>query len=333
MKKLSVLLLLLIQTTLVCPTFAQPSKGFSVDQMYPIEQSHSYIGFSVKYMGYAMVRGRFEQFRGTFRFDEKNIENTSVSFQIETASIDTDLEWRDNDLKSAGWLDTANYPTIQFISKRVAKRKNGFDLIGDLTIKATTKEVTLTMNPSSGKLQDTRGDTQVIFTGTLEIDRTEYGVEGKRWSRVKEGITAVDSKVNIELSILGKQLNVQNLSGWVRNEERPPGKYYKLVRDNGAKSAMGEFEKARAEDNRLNVNALRIVGRLLMKQGQLDEALIVYKQNAASFPESHEALGDLGQVYAVMQNFAEARKAYNNALALNPNDMNASEMLRQLGDN
>ena len=57
-------------------------------------------------------------------------------------------------------------------------------------------------------MKDTRDDLQVIFTGHTEIDRTEFNVQGERWSKVKEGITAVSKKVKIEVSILGKQFQM-----------------------------------------------------------------------------------------------------------------------------
>ena len=67
--------------------------------MYPIERSHSFIGFSIKYMGFAKVRGRFESFNGSFRYDENDISKTSLSLHIDVKSIDTDLNFRDRDLR------------------------------------------------------------------------------------------------------------------------------------------------------------------------------------------------------------------------------------------
>ena len=184
-------------------------------------------------MGYAKVKGRFSDFSGMFRYDESNLANTSVTLIIKTESIDSDLEFRDNDLKSENWFDAKKFPTITFKSKSISKAKTGFDVVGDLTIKDVTKEVTLHLDPPSGVLKDVRGDAQVIFTGTTSLNRNDFGVEGKRWSAVKEGITAVDSEVKIEVSILGKQLKAANFSNWVSDAQKPAGKLYKLIKEQG----------------------------------------------------------------------------------------------------
>src|SRR5258708_2977039 len=105
------------------------------NQFFEIDRGHSYIEFSVKYMGYAKVRGRFTQFSGLVRYDKENLANTSVSLLIKSESISTDLEFRDKDLKSENWLDATKFPSILFVSKSVKKAKDGFDLAGDLTIK------------------------------------------------------------------------------------------------------------------------------------------------------------------------------------------------------
>ncbi len=63
---------------------------FNIQEFCPINRSHSYIGFSAKYMGYAMVRARFEKFKRTFRYDENDMMKTSFSLLIDASSIDTD---------------------------------------------------------------------------------------------------------------------------------------------------------------------------------------------------------------------------------------------------
>ena len=194
-----------------------------------------------------------------------------------------------------------------------------------------TQEVTLNMAPASGILNDTRGDSQVIFTGGIAIDRTQYGVEGERWSKLKEGITAVDKMVNIEVSILGKQLNQRNLSGWVRNPERPPGKLYKAVKDNGVEEAMKVFNELKADpESRLNANALRIAGFVLLKEGRTEDALKVLKANMEAFPEEGDATDSYAEALATTGDYKSAIKFYKVALEKDPNNENAREVLRYL---
>ena len=220
---------------------------FSIHQFYPIENSHSYIEFSVKYMGFAMVKGRFQKFKGTFMYDENDISKTSVSLWIDVNSIDTDHDRRDNDLKSEGWFDTEKFPNMTFVSKSARSTDSGFEIIGNLTIKSVVKEVVIRMNQASGILKDFRGDSQVIVTGETTINRTDFGVEGKRWSAVKEGITGVEDEIKIEVSILGKQINEGNFKNRVRDETRPSGKLYKAISDNGVQAGLKVFDEMRVD--------------------------------------------------------------------------------------
>lgn len=306
-------------------------KAFDMSQVYPIETSHSYLGFSVEYMGYAKVRGRFADFQGTFVYDEDNISNTSVSFLADVASIDTDLDWRDKDLKSANWFDVEKFPNIYFVSNGVKPLKEGFEITGKLTIKGVAREVTLLMNNPSGVLTDTRGDSQVIFTGELTINRKDYGVAGENWSRVKEGLTAVGDNVKIEVSMLGKQINKGNFKNWVRNEKRPPGMVYKMVNEKGVELTLKEFDKIRsAPDSKINTGALNIAGYMLLKEGRNEEALQLLAANVKAFPEDANVYDSYAEALAKSGRFKEAIKYYQVSLKKNPDNQNALELLRHL---
>jgi len=81
-------------TMVIMSVKGQP-KNLNMSQFYPIDAGHSYLEFSIKYMGYAKVKGRFGEFSGMFRYDEADLANTSVTLLIKTESIDSDLEFRD----------------------------------------------------------------------------------------------------------------------------------------------------------------------------------------------------------------------------------------------
>lgn len=325
-RKIFIILILLITLT----SKAQ-ERDFSINDFFPIENSHSYIGFSVKYMGFAMVKGRFEKFHGTFKFDESEISRTSVSLSIAVNSIDSDNDRRDKDLKSENWFNAKKFPNITFVSKKVRPTQSGFEIIGDLTIKAVTKEVVVKMNQASGILRDIRGDVQVIFSGETSIDRTEFGVEGKRWSAIKEGITGVANEVIIEVSVLGKQMNLGNLKNRVQNVTRPPGKIYKVISDNGVEDGLKTFEEMRVDTEiKLNSNAMNIVGKILLKEGKIKEALEVFKKNLETFSEESNLYNSYAEALLISGNLTEAKIYYKKALERNPDNQNASEILRHL---
>jgi polyisoprenoid-binding protein YceI len=231
-------------------------------------------------MGYAKVKGRFADFKGTVRYDENNLENTSISLLINIESINTDLDWRDNDLKSDAWFDAEKFPVMTFLSKKIIPRGMAFDVVGDLTIRDVTKEIIITMNPPSGVLKDTGGDSQVIFTGEFTIDRTDYGVAGERWSKIKENIAGVGNDVAIEISILGKRLNERNLTGFFRNEESAHSKIYKSYNESGIEAALSTFDNLKETDERLSMRTMRMVGRLLVLNNKIDDAIRVYQKNS-----------------------------------------------------
>ncbi|MDN5202649.1 YceI family protein [Fulvivirgaceae bacterium BMA10] len=330
MKRLITTAILVLFATSICGA-QESNSDFDISQIYPIENSHSYVGFSVKYMGYAMVKGRFQKFNGSVRYDEDDLEKTSVSISIPANSIDTDHDWRDKDLRSDQWFDAEKYPFITFKSTKVEKAKIGFQVIGNLTIKEITKEVTIKMDKPSGVLKDGRGDSQIIFTGTTSIDRTEFGVEGARWSKVKEGIMGVDNKILIELSILAKRINAGNFKNWVKNENSPQGKIYKVISEQGVQEGLKTFDQLKDEpDSRVTANSLNVVGYMLLKENRTKEAIQVFKKNIDAFPDDPNVYDSYAEAIATDGNLPEASKYYKLALEKNPENVNALEILRHL---
>lgn len=324
MKKITLLLVSL----LVLGATAQKT-DFAINEFYPVESSHSYIEFSVTYMGYAKVKGNFEDFSGAFRYDPEDISKTSVTFMIKTESIDTDLEWRDNDLKSENWFDAEKFPYITFQSTQIIDQGEGFQVEGDLTIRDVTKSVTLNMNPASGILKDIRGDLQVILSGEHELDRTEYGVAGERWSQVKENIVGVANDISIEFSMLGKQIQEANMSNWVRNEKRPPGRLYAAYKEGGVKQTLSEFKKMKNEME-LNEFALATVGVYVLTLGETKDAIALLEKNVAEFPNKPRATNTLGEAYATVGDLKKASIQYQKTLESDSTDVTAKEMLRHL---
>src|SRR5687767_11635161 len=114
---------------------------------WQIDPTHSAVEFAVKHMMFTTVRGRFKDVKGTIEVDEQNPDRSTVNVEIAAASIDTGVPDRDGHLRSADFFDVENHPTITFRSKRVegAMKKEGdrFKVIGDLTIRGKSLEVTL----------------------------------------------------------------------------------------------------------------------------------------------------------------------------------------------
>jgi polyisoprenoid-binding protein YceI len=166
-----------------------------------IDRSHSEVAFQVRHL-LSKVRGRFEDFTGTIRFDEANPQHSDVNVFIQAASIATGDADRDKHLRSADFFDVERYPTITFTSTSVTHRGgDAYDVVGDLTIHGVTKQVTL---PASylGKAQDPWGNEKAAFEAELTLNRKDFGLH---WNATLEtGGFLVGDDVKVLLSVQAK---------------------------------------------------------------------------------------------------------------------------------
>jgi polyisoprenoid-binding protein YceI len=172
------------------------------ESVWEIDPAHSTIEFAVKHMMFTTVRGRFKEFKGTVRADETNPDGSSVEVEINASSLDSGSPDRDGHLRSADFLDVEHHPTITFRSKRIegamAKEGDAFRLIGDLSIRGTTIEVTLNC-VYGGQGTDPWGGRRAGATANGEIDRREWGLQ---WNQALEaGGVLVANKVKIDVDV------------------------------------------------------------------------------------------------------------------------------------
>lgn len=169
---------------------------------WQLDKAHSSVNFSVRHMMISTVRGRFEEFDGTFELNEANPSLSKIEVTIQAASINTKEAQRDGHLASADFFDTEKYPTITFKSKRVEKLDDEHArLVGDLTIKAVTKEVTLNVE-YAGQGKSPWGTIVAGFTAQTKINRKDWGLT---WNVALEtgGVLVSDEiTISIELELI-----------------------------------------------------------------------------------------------------------------------------------
>jgi len=163
---------------------------------YTVDRSHTTVGFTVRHLVINKVRGKFNDFSGTIAYDENDITKSSMQGTIKAASIDTDHAKRDNHLRSPDFFDVAEHPEITFTSKSVVQGNDGLILVGDLTMRGTTKEVQIPFE-ITGKIKDPRGNTIIGFEAALSIDRQDFGIAYSK--TMDNGGLVVGNQVNIEL--------------------------------------------------------------------------------------------------------------------------------------
>ena len=171
---------------------------------WQIDPSHSQITFSIRHMMISNVRGRFENFTGTVNFDEQTPTRSSVEVQIEAASINTRDEKRDAHLRSADFFNAEKYAYLLFKSKRVEviDARHG-RVVGDLTIRDVTKEVTLDVE-YSGQSKSPWGTISAGFDATTKISRKDWELN---WNMALEtGGVLVGDDINIAVNGANKVL-------------------------------------------------------------------------------------------------------------------------------
>lgn len=143
---------------------------------FKIDPNHSSVNFAVPHMGVSTVVGRFNSFEGKIAYDDKDITKSSVNVTIKTASINTDVAARDNDLRSANYFDVEKFPEITFQSKSVEKSGNGFVAHGTLTIHGVAKDVDLPFE-MKGPVEAGQNRGKVMGAhASLTINRQDFGV-------------------------------------------------------------------------------------------------------------------------------------------------------------
>ena len=161
---------------------------------YKVDPAHSSIGFSIDHMVIDTVHGRFRQFEGSITVDPDNGNALKqAGATIQTKSIDTDVERRDNHLRSPDFFDAEKYPTISFDSTGV----DGQTLTGKFTMHGVTKEISLPFT-IKGPIKDPMGNVHLALEAKTKLNRKDYGVS---WNKTLDtGGVMVGEEVNIEIN-------------------------------------------------------------------------------------------------------------------------------------
>jgi polyisoprenoid-binding protein YceI len=195
----------LIAASMTVPSSAQapaPQPAAAKPQLAPtqwaIDSSHSAANFSVRHMMVSTVRGQLGAVSGTIDYDGKDVRTVKADVRIDVNGINTQNVKRDGHLRSDDFFDAANHPHIIFKSKRVEPGAAGaFKLIGDLTIRGTTKEVALNVDGPTPSVKG-MGGVRVGATATTKINRLEYGL---KWNSMVEAGPVVSDEVAITIDL------------------------------------------------------------------------------------------------------------------------------------
>ncbi len=165
---------------------------------------HSEIGFKVKHLMIASVKGRFETFEASATTEDESFENAQIEFSADVASIKTGVADRDAHLTAPDFFDAGTFPKISFKSTSMkAKGDDEYELAGDLTIRDVTKPVTLAVE-FGGIMKDPYGQTKAGFTLEGKVNRKDYGLTWNALTETGGVMLGEDVKLQIDVQLVKK---------------------------------------------------------------------------------------------------------------------------------
>jgi polyisoprenoid-binding protein YceI len=164
--------LLLSLGLILCANSAQAA----VDP-YTFDKDHTHIIFFVSHVGFSDMIGRLKAFDGSFTFDEKEPEKSSVDVKLKSDSIDTDVPALNKTLQTDKFFNVAKYPTMRFKSERiVVTGKNTGDIIGDFTLLGVTRPLTLHVTYNRSGIHPYTNNYVSGFSADAVLKRSDFGM-------------------------------------------------------------------------------------------------------------------------------------------------------------
>ena len=161
---------------------------------WKFDPMHTQVEFSAKHLGMMTVRGHFAEVTATGEVHPDQPERSSVEAVINTASIRTHNEQRDNDLRSSNFLEVEKYPTMTFKSTAITPAgPDRYTMTGDLTIKGTTRPVTLDV-VKYGEFNDPNMGHRIGYAAEAQINRKDFGM---RFEMMLDGRFVVSDEIQI----------------------------------------------------------------------------------------------------------------------------------------
>jgi polyisoprenoid-binding protein YceI len=166
-------------------------------ERWEIDTSHSRIHFAVRHLVFSKTHGGFSRWSGALMVPDGDVSRATVEVVIDASSIDTGIVRRDDHLRSADYLDVKRYPHITFMARRAVAEPDGrIQLVGALTIRSVTREVTLAVE-AAGRIREW-GLERALFSAVTAIDRREFGFTGNL--ALDSGVV-IGARIDVEIEV------------------------------------------------------------------------------------------------------------------------------------
>jgi polyisoprenoid-binding protein YceI len=145
------------------------------------------------------LRGEFRKYSAELAFDPADLTAGRVTVSIDTASIDTRHEKRDSDLRGPLFFDSEKFPELKFVSKSVSHAGEGWEVLGDLTIRDQTHDVVLSVEPVTAEVKNHVGQGRIGVAASTKIKRSQWGLT---WNApLQTGGVLIGDEVRIDLEL------------------------------------------------------------------------------------------------------------------------------------
>lgn len=165
---------------------------------YNVDLDHTILGFEVAHMVISKTTGRFMDYTGFVVMDPEKKEFKTIEAVIQTKSLDTRHEKRNEHLRSPDFFNVQKFPTMTYKMKSYKRTGDTYTAVGDLTLAGVTKEITL-VGAFNGTVTDPGGDVRAGFTAQGALNRKDFGMV---WDKLLDnGGAIVGDTVTLKLEI------------------------------------------------------------------------------------------------------------------------------------
>ena len=300
-------------------------------ELFGVDVAHSYVGFTIGFLGLTKVRGSVRSYSAAILYDEKDPTKSSVTAFFDPATIDTGNEMRDKDLKGERFFDVSKHPRMFFQSNSIERTGPDRYLVrGTLEIRGVKRPIAIPMTQTVPRVPDVGwGNVRVGGSGRVTIKRTDFGITGAEFW----GQKALADDVELEIDIL---CNRYNFDRWNYDSHEKPSvgeALEKTLLARGAAAAVSQYRELKekhAADYNFSIGQLTLVANRLLQRRRFQEALEIWKLAAETAPAETTIQARLGETYAALGDRPRALAFYRKALELSPDNPEAIEMLRRL---
>lgn len=311
---------------------AQETRQPSLPLVYSADVDHSSVAFNVLHVGLTRVRGRFDRWTAALTWDGDDPTRSSITVIIDPASVNTNSDRRDSDLRSSNFFHVEHFPTAVFQSTAVRRTEDGVQLVGRLRIKDRVQTVTIAA-ASLGDMATERSERRG-FEGSLTVLRKDFGVVNEGNILERMGVIGEDVEIEIQLSAL--RLKPEARAYRDREEARSVGAVLEEVLDaEGIGAAVARYRttlEGHALSLEMGLPELITLGSRLVVEGRSSDAARILAVYVAHQPEDADGRFWLGEMLAEAGERDAAIEQYRTALDLDPLRADAAERIRYLTD-